>query len=188
MFKKISESAYGLKNTRILCASAVLAALYVALYALKLQLTPQLRIAFAFIPLALSGWLFGAVPAMLVGAVGAVVGALLFPSGAFFPGFTLTAILSGLIYGLCLYRCKRVLAGAAAAKFLVNMLMNVLLNAYWLSMITGKGYAVYLTSHFIKNIAVLPAEIILLWLIMSFLSSHGIEKMYKSNTKKGLNL
>ena len=36
-----------------------------------------------------------------------LVGALLFPTGAFFPGFTLTAACTGLLYGLCLYRRDR---------------------------------------------------------------------------------
>ena len=181
MFKNFIQSAKNFKSTKILCASAIMTAMYVALYAMKLQLTPQLRITFTFIPMALTGWLFGPVPAMAVGLCGDVIGAQVFPSGSFFPGFTVTAVLSGLIYGLCLYRTegKWLLLRAAAAKFLVNMLMNTLLNAYWLSVITGKGYLVYLSSHFIKNISTLVFEVIVLYFIMKFLSSHGVTKMYK---------
>lgn len=181
MGKNFIQSAKNFKNTRVICASAIMTAMYVALYALKLQLTPQLRISFTFIPLALSGWLFGAVPAMAVGLCGDVIGSLLFPSGAYFPGFTLTSVLSGLIYALCLYGCveKKMLIRVSCAKLLVNMLLNVLMNAYWLSVITGKGYLVYLSSHFIKNILALPIEILLLFIIMKFLLRHGMEKMYK---------
>ena len=65
------------------------------------------------------------------------------------------------------------------------MLLHVLLNSYWLSLITGKGYAVYIVSHFSKNILALPVEVVLLVLIISFLHKNGIDKMYKSNSKKG---
>lgn len=183
MFKKISESATGLKKTRVLCASAVLAALYVALYAVKLQLTPQLRVTFTFIPLAVSGWLFGALPAMLVGTVGDVAGALLFPSGAYFPGFTVTAMLTGLIYGICLYHKEGIKATITVvwSKLLVNVLMHVALNSFWLAVITGKGFAFYAAGRLVKNIILLPIEVIILIAVMEFLSSHGIEKMYKSN-------
>lgn len=186
MLKKFSESASGLKRTRVLCASAVLAALYVALYAVKLQLTPQLRITFTFIPLAVAGWLFGAVPAMLVGAVGDIVGAILFPSGAYFPGFTVTAMLTGCIYGACLYRKTGVkaLISIVLSKLLVNMLLHVALNSLWLSIISGKGFLYYAASRLVKNIVLLPIEVIILAAVMSFLSSHGIEKMYNSNINR----
>lgn len=181
MFKNFSESAKSLKKTRVLCASAALAALFVALYALKLQLTPQLRITFTFIPLAVCGWLFGPVPAMIVGAVGDIVGSLLFPQGAYFPGFTITSVLSGLIFGIFLYKKESLntIMNIAISKFLISALLNVLLNSLWLSIITSKGYIFHLLQHLIKNIAVLPIEIILLIVVFRFLSNHGIKNLYK---------
>lgn len=178
MFKKSFKS---LKTTRVLCSSAILAALFVVLYALKLPLTPELRITFTFIPLAIAGWLFGPVPAMLVGLVGDVTGALLFPSGAYFPGFTLTSLLSGLIFGVFLYekKDKNILLWIILSKLFINMLLNTALNALWLSIITSKGYIVFLLQHFIKNITALPIEIIILFIVFKILSTHRIRKMYK---------
>ncbi len=181
MFKNFKESAKSLRKTRILCASAVLAALFVALYALKLHLTPQLRITFTFIPLAVAGWLFGAVPAMLVGAVGDIVGSLLFPQGAYFPGFTVTQMLSGLIFGLFLYdkESSNLIIRISLSKLLVSGFANVLLNSLWLSIISSKGYIFYLVQHFIKNMLLFPIEVILLLIVLKFLSNHGIKNMYK---------
>ena len=178
MFKK---SFKNLKTTRVLCSSAILAALFVVLYALKLPLTPELRITFTFIPLAIAGWLFGPVPAMLVGLVGDVTGALLFPSGAYFPGFTLTSLLSGLIFGVFLYekKDKNILIWTILSKLFINMLLNTALNALWLSIITSKGYIVFLLQHFIKNITALPIEIVILFIVFKILSTHRIRKMYK---------
>lgn len=181
MFKKFSQSAKNLKDTRVLCASAILAALYVALYSIKLPITPQLRITFTFIPLAVSGWLFGVIPAMIVGAIGDIIGAFLFPQGAYFPGFTLTSLFAGLIFGLFLYKSdnKNLILRIFVSRFLINMLLNTLLNSLWLVIITSKGYYFHLVQHFVKNISTLPIEVILLFIIFKFLSNHRIRKMYK---------
>ena len=36
-------------------------------------------------------------------AIGDILGMMIFPSGSYFPGFTLTAFLTGVIYGVVLY-------------------------------------------------------------------------------------
>lgn len=179
MFKNFLESAKKLKETRVISACAVLIALYVVLYAYPIKLAPELRITFTFIPLALSGWIFGCVPAMLVGGISDIISALLFPQGAYFPGFTLTAILSGLIFGLFLYKKEKVVLGVIVSRTLINLLLNIALNSLWLSMLYKKGFIVYLASHFFKNIVLLPVEIILLIVVIKFLTRHGIKKMYK---------
>lgn len=181
MLQKLKNSAKNLKNTRVLCTAAIFTALFVILYAFKLAILPELRITFTFIPLALAGWLLGPVPAMLVGLVGDIIGCILFPSGAYFPGFTLTKLLSGFIYGIFLYRQnpKKNFLPVLFAEISVNMLMNVLLNALWLSVLFGKAWSVYVASHFIKNIFALPIEVILLLLIIRIFHTRGIERMYK---------
>lgn len=181
MFKKISESAKNLKNTRALCTSAILAALFVALYAVKIPLAPELRITFTFVPLAVAGWLFGPVPAMVCGLIGDIIGCILFPAGAYFPGFTLTQILGGLIFGLLLYRQspKRMFLSVLVSKIIINLTLNVMLNSLWLSILYGKVWTVYAASHLVKNLISLPVETVLLFIIIRLLSSRGIEKMYK---------
>ncbi|MDF2678515.1 MAG: hypothetical protein K0Q97_2867, partial [Bacillota bacterium] len=64
----------------------------------------NMRIGFGFVPLAIAAMLLGPVKAGIVGAVADIIGAILFPTGAFFPGFTLTAFLKGVVYGLFLYK------------------------------------------------------------------------------------
>lgn len=179
MFKNFIKSAKMFKTTRVLCASAIMTALYVALYAAKLQITPQLRISFSYIPLALTGWLFGTVPAVAVGAAGDIIGALLFPSGAYFPGFTLSAILSGAVFGILLFGENKMPARIVAAKAVTNFAIHALLGSFWISLITGKGFTFYFAERLLKNILSLPAEVILLYIIIKFLSARGVKKMYK---------
>ena len=178
MFKNFQISAKNLTKTRVICMSAILAALFVVLYSLKLQLAPELRITFTFIPLALSGWLLGPVPAMLVGLVGDLVGCILFPAGPYFPGFTLTQILAGLVFGLFLYRkdVKKIFWQILCSKTIISVFLNVGLNALWLSMLYGKAWTIYAASHLIKNAIALPIEVILLLLVIKVLHSRGIQK------------
>ena len=180
MFKNFKNSAKNLKNTRVLCTAAVFAALFVVLYSIKLNLAPELRITFTFIPLALAGWLLGPVPAMLVGLVGDIIGCVLFPAGPYFPGFTLTKIVSGLIYGISLYRTpqKKIPFVVSGAVIGTNLLANVVLNSIWLSILYGKAWSVYVASHLVKNALASPVEIIILMLIIKILTVRGVKKMY----------
>ena len=178
MFKNFQLSAKNLAKTRVIGISAILSALFIVLYSIKLQLAPELRITFTFIPLALSGWLLGPVPAMLVGLIGDLVGCILFPAGPYFPGFTLTQILSGLVFGLFLYRqnTDKIFFPVLFSKAIISMVLNVGLNSLWLSMLYGKAWAIYAASHLIKNAIALPIEVILLLLIIKILYSRGIQK------------
>ena len=89
-----------------------------------------------FLPIAAAGALMGPAAGAVVGALGDLIGSLLFPTGAYFPGFTLTSALVGAAYGLALYHRKPswVRAIAAAAS---GAVINLMLNSLWLSMLYG---------------------------------------------------
>ena len=92
------------KNTKIMVTCALLVALQVILARFLSINTTFVVVNFSFLAVALSGILFGPLWALAVGAVSDLIGATLFPFGAFFPGFTVTAGLVGLIYGLFLHQ------------------------------------------------------------------------------------
>ena len=179
MFKNFKFS--NLKKIRVLCAMALLVALYTALYTLQIPLSPQLRITFTFIPLAVCGWLFGGAAALLTGMICDIVGFLFFPTGAYFPGFTLTTMLSGLIYGLFLYKKngKNLLTNIVISKLIVTVFFNMGLNSLWISILYKKAFWVYLSGRIIKNIIMLPIEIVILFAVIELLIRSGVQKMYK---------
>ena len=183
MFKKIFNSAKSLSNVRVLCTCGILSALFVALYAVKLPLSANLRITFTFIPLAVAGWLFGPVPASLVGLAGDVIGCMLFPMGAYFPGFTISSMLTGFIFGIFLYKTDMEVSKSIIliilSKLFVSLFINILLNSLWLSIMYGKAFYVYVISHSVKNAIAFPFECVLMWLIIGILSRNNTEKMYK---------
>ena len=176
MFKNLSQSAKSLRDTRVVCICAIMVAMYVVLDLFQIQLAPQIVISFSFIPIAVSGWLFGIVPAMVVGGVSDILSFVIKPTGSFFPGFTVTAILTGAVFGLILYGAngKSVWIKSAVSKLAVTAILNIGLNTVWTSMLTGKAYLVLLWGRIIKNTVMLPVEIALLAVIITLLSRHKI--------------
>ena len=81
------------KTTKIMVTCALLVALQVILARFLSINTTFVVVNFSFLAVALAGILFGPLWGMAVGGVSDLVGASLFPFGAFFPGFTLTAAL-----------------------------------------------------------------------------------------------
>ena len=61
------------------------------------------KIGFAFIPVVICAMLYGPVYSAILSGLADFLGAILFPIGAYFPGFTLTATLIGAVFGLFLY-------------------------------------------------------------------------------------
>ena len=176
MFKNLVNSAKNLKSTKVLCLCSVMVAMYVVLDLFQIQLAPQIVISFSFIPIAITGWLFGIVPAAIVGGVSDLVSFLIKPTGAFFPGFTITGILSGVVFGLILYGTKKksVWVRSILSKTAVTLFLNIGLNTYWTSILTGKAYIALLYGRIIKNVVMLPVEILVLALIILLLSRHNI--------------
>lgn len=114
--------------------------------------TPIKQLNFGFLPIAVSGYLFGPIGGLLVATLGDVIGTLLFGTGAYFPGFTITAALVGIVYGWVLFpkyhrwinrlihnRFNGLLIRALIAV-VIGAVMYDLLNSYWLTFFISKGY------------------------------------------------
>jgi len=104
------------------------------------------KLGFGFAAVALCAMLYGPAWTALVAALGDLVGALLFPTGAYFPGFTLTAALTGLLFGLCLYRRPVRWGNAFLAAFLNCLLVTLLLNTAMLVVFFDLSLPVLLSS------------------------------------------
>lgn len=154
-----------LKSLRNLCLASMFAGLVVAVETLYIPVGENLRLMFSFLLLALSGSICGPVVTMLVGFVSDVLGAVLFPSGAFFPGYTLTAIVTALLFGLFLYRQRITVLRLFLCRLCVNLFANVLLNSIWSSILVGKAYVYFLGKSIVKNAIMLPIEVVLLALL-----------------------
>lgn len=113
----------------------------------------MMRFSTSFIPVVIAARCFGVWGGMAVYGIGDFVGAIAFPTGgAFFPGYTLTAAVVGLIFGLFLRPVKN---EETALQRNVKLVLSVLstqligsflLNSFWRSFQTGTPYGAVLMT------------------------------------------
>ncbi len=127
--------------------------------------TPIVRIGFSFLPIAIAGIMFGPLYTGVGSAISDILGAVLFGSAPYFPGFTLSAFLSGVVYGIFLYKKPKKLWRVCCTVAIINIFISILLGTYWIYMITGKGYLALLPSKIVQNLAMFPVKVIAIWLI-----------------------
>ena len=148
------QSAKELKAVTTLAACAMFAALAMILNQVaSIDIGPYVRIGFSGIPNRLVDYLFGPVTGCLFSGILDVVKYFLKPSGPFFFGFTFNAMLASFMYGCFYYRKKLTIKRVLAAKFIVMLTVNVLLNTLWISMLYGKGIMVLLPARALKNLS-----------------------------------
>ena len=140
--KKFPASLFELKDIRSLAAVAMLLALRIVLGMFANATLPMfgntVKFSAAFIPIAVAGAMFGPIPAGLVGALGDVLSFLIAPTGgAYFPGFTISGLLTGLIYGFALYNEKLSLPRIAIAWAVNALVVESFMAAYWLYILSG---------------------------------------------------
>lgn len=134
--------------------------------------TPIVRIGFTFLPIAISGIMFGPLFAGLTAALADFVGVMLFPTGGpFFPGFTISALLTGLIYGLFLYKKPKSFWRISLAVLVISLFVHLGLDTLWLWMLTGKGIIGLLPARIIKSLIMLPIQIITIQVVWKYLSA-----------------
>ena len=81
----------------------------------------NLKIGFSFVPIVVAAMLYGPLGGACVAGMGDFLGANLFPIGPYFPGYTVTAVLTGLVFGVLLYKKQTPIRANTFWIFLTNM-------------------------------------------------------------------
>ena len=184
MLKKIKMSAKNLTTTRGLVLAAMLLAVHAVLGIFKVPIPPaslENRLTLTFAATSAAGMILGPVPALLVGALGDILGYMLNPGGgAFFPGFTISAALGGFIYGLCLYKrdMKTAFWWTILSVFLITLFVNIVLNTFWLMIMYQKAYTIFAVSRIIKNLVAYPVHVAVIFALFTVFEKTGIRKKY----------
>ena len=130
----------------------------------KIAIIPRvLELSLGFVPLALSGMLFGVAPTVTVAVVGDVIGALLFNPGSFYFGYTLTAFFTGLIYGIFLHKKDLSVLRIAACQLLISLLCYAFLNSLWaLNWVTSAAADEYIATRLLAQLGTFPVYTVML--------------------------
>ena len=159
------------RNKKIIL-TAVLIAMQIILSRFLSIKTPILKDAFAFIPSIICAIWLGVKWTVLLNVLGDIIGATLFPTGAFFIGYTISTAISGLIYGVLLYKKednsftdKQFIIRLIISVILVTCISNIGLNTLWISITTGKAFIVLLGTRIIKELIMIPIQIVVILFI-----------------------
>lgn len=148
-----------MKKSKIIVRMGLFIALDVIAASFLTIKTPFLKVGTSFIPVSLTGIIFGP----LLGGIGAgaadIMQFLLFPSGAFIPGITFDSFLSGAVYGFLLHKKQPSLKRAIIAAAICQIVISGFMSTFWLYLaIPGKTFAALFISRMIKCMIMVPIE------------------------------
>ena len=172
-------------KTQVIAFSGMLIAIAAVLGFFKIPISSVLEIRLQSIPMAVGGILFGPVTGGIIGAASDIVCYLVKPTGPFFPGFTISYFLTGLIYGLMLHNKKPSLVRIIIASSLNAFLIGILLNSVWLSLLYGNGFVAVLTARVLKEVIMIPVNSAIIFAIVKALTRAGILGSVRGKRKRG---
>ncbi len=147
-----------MSKTKKIIIAALLIAIEIVISRLLSIRTAIVTIGFAFIPNMLCATWLGPKWSTLMMTIADIIGATVFPTGSYFIGYTISNALTGLIYGLLLYKKDEKAAKnntfvikVILSVVLVNVFINLGLNTLWTSIVTGKAYMALLIPRIIKE-------------------------------------
>ena len=83
----------------------------------------------------------------------------------------------------CLFSGKKLtIKRVLAAKFIVMLTVNVLLNTLWISMLYGKGIMVLLPARALKNLIMWPIDSIIFYSLTKLIEQTGVFRMFHART------
>ena len=168
-----------LKAVRTVTVLAMLAAIAIVLGFFSIEIGSVIRIGFSSIPNGLAAYLFGPVVGGIFAGTLDILKYLLKPTGAFFPPLTLVVILAGILYGCMYYKKNITLGRVLAAKFIVMLLCNVILNTLCLSMLYGQGFLVLLPARLFKTLVTWPVDSVIFFSVARVLEGAGVFKLLR---------
>ncbi|MBR2723874.1 MAG: folate family ECF transporter S component [Ruminococcus sp.] len=160
--KVFRDSSKELTKLQSLTICAMMLALRVVLgyfSNITLAITPDIKIGFNFLPIAITGILCGPVPAMIVGGLGDLLSFLIAPMGFYFPGWTASGILVGLLYGLFLYKSKCSLLSITICEVIIGIFVEIALGSLWLLIQYDKAFFIMAGVRGLKTLVATPVEI-----------------------------
>ena len=157
-----------ISKTHRIVLMALLAAIQIVLSRFLSINLWNLKIGFAFVPIALAGMLLGPMGAGLTGVVADLIGATLFPSGAFFPGFTLTAFITAFGYGFFLHK-KQGMTNILGAVLFSEIIGTLLLNTKWLSILYGTPFMPIFITRVGQAVGMGIVEVIVIKLLAKYI-------------------
>lgn len=165
-----------LKDTRVLAICALMMALNTVLGYFQITFSAYLRVGFGFITQPVIAMMFGPLVCAMTGMIQDILTFILNPTGAYIPAYTICVGISGMFYGLVLYKKQVTFLRCLWAKVLVIFIGNIILNSIALAVTAGSGFIGILPSRIIKNILLLPIQTVISYFILKLVQKRKFLK------------
>ena len=173
--EKFYNSAKELTNVYSLVAIAMLLAIriIVGIFANSTMALfgNMVKLSINFLPISVAAAMFGPIAAGLVGGLGDILSFFINPAsgGAYFPGFTLNGILTGLILGIFLYKNNVNIKSVLISWTINAVFIEIFLSGYWLYFIYGTGsgdtFWVYLLTRAVSEAIKFVPSVLLIMVV-----------------------
>ena len=172
-----------MKKTNILVLMSLLISLEIILTRFLAIQTPIVRIGFGFLPIAFSSILFGPIIGGITAALADILGMIIAPKGPYFPGFTISALITGIVYGIFLFQKPKSSTRISLASCIIILFINIGLNTLWVSILTGNPFFAVLPPRIIKELAMFPIQVVVIYTAWKYTGTY-IEMHYLNAAKK----
>ena len=160
-FLGYAQSASEFKKVSVVATAAMLSAVGALLQFFTIPVSDFIQITFVFTVYIVAAIMYGPAVSGVVAVCVDILKFLIKPTGAFFPGFTVSAILTGTIYGISFYRRKVSFWRILITQLVIDLVVHIVLNTVWLSMMYNKAGLFLLPARALKTLALFPIEIII---------------------------
>lgn len=159
-------------STKVITTLGVLIAIEVVLSRFLSINAWNIKIGFNFVPIAVAAILYGPIAAAAVAGLGDFIGAILFPIGPYFPAFTLTAVLTGVVLGVFLHKQQKawnILGAVAINQFVLGLLLTTL----WISVLYDSPYWPLFATRIIQALVLTPVQFVVIRMLVKALPHLG---------------
>ena len=178
------------KTKKIILSGLLLAILIVFDRFISIK-TMYLQVSFSFLPIILAAIILGPKYSTVIAALGDLIGALLWPFGAYFVGFTIVDAITGLIYGLLLHKKgdgeffenKKLLIRLIISSAIVLWIIDLPCMSLMLSLLYGNAFLVVLSGRIITKLIMFPIQIGIIFFLSKYIKELSLKYLYTENVE-----
>lgn len=173
------------KTKKIILAALLLAILIIFGRFISIK-TPIVVISLSFLPIMLSAILLGPKYSCLIAALGDLIGALLFPFGEYFVGFTIIQGIVGLVYGLFLYNKndneffegKSLIIRLILSSFIVLGIIELPCMSLMLHFLYGNAFIAILLTRIVTKLIMFPIQVLTMYFLNTYIVKLSNKYLY----------
>ena len=177
MFKSFKDSYQELKKVKVIVITALLIAVGIVLGQFSVQVTETMKIGISFIATQMTANLFGPVVGGIMGGVTDILKFIIKPTGGFLIGYTISAILGPVIYGVMLYKKPISFWRILLSKSVVAILINLLLGTFWSYHYFGAAFLASIPAKLIQQVIQVPIQSVIYYVVMMALKKAKVFQM-----------